>query len=706
MTEKLMTFLQGVAASLQDFGTGAYLLVALLVFAETVVVIGQFIPGSVFLVFVGFLCYMQVFDLGGMLASVFISHYLGEALNYTLGRTKGRALFREESRFFRPALLEMTEKRFHAGGGRLLIAGQFLGMLRPIISLAAGITHYSPLRFFFFIAIGGFLWSSLPLVLGFFFGASWQQAVRYLEGFSTLLLVGIPTFLLSGWLIRQLIDNAGTAGRLLEAFARRVHRSPRYSRLALRHPRLFDFFERRLSLSRPWGLRATMGWAVSLCCLVVFVVILVQLRLGDRWRDVDLSVINFLAQIRAAAPDRAFEFLARLGDGPVVALVAVLAGLFCLHARQMKSLLVIVGSILASFLLSPLIRISYTTARPEAIRDLIAQGGYFFPGVHFAVCVAMFGAVYYWLWNHPGRARLRALLAFVVAAMVALVGFSRLYLGIHFPSDIAAGFFLGSAVVVALVTLAANAGSLIDIPRRADLAALVVLAAQFGGAAVLDRVGTRQPLPPQTTVTLTPPPPLVSGHPFARRALAAVPRAAYTVLDRPNLPINLIVIPEAAPGTPADEPAAVPAPLARRLRETGWQPVAPYAFFTRGIATPVFPAFVRGVPARATYELRSADGGTTRSILRLWSVRLPDADAPRPVWIGSVVGEVRRTRAFGLPGYYFDPDVDLALETFARSTAAPLPWRFVPGFRERGLYQWQQLFFTHGHALLITPPAE
>src|SRR5688572_19743717 len=112
-------FLYELGESLQGFGTGGYLIVSLIVLLETAVVIGQFVPGTFFLAFVGFLCFARVFDFNTMLLSIFVTHYLGEIGNYTLGRTKGRSIFHDDSRFFRPRFLNMAEERFRKSGGKI-----------------------------------------------------------------------------------------------------------------------------------------------------------------------------------------------------------------------------------------------------------------------------------------------------------------------------------------------------------------------------------------------------------------------------------------------------------------------------------------------------------------------------------------------------------------------------------------------------------
>ncbi len=668
--------IQELAFSLEKLGTGAYLLVTLVVLLETVVVIGQFIPGSIFLVLIGFLCYMRVFDFSAMMISVFLAHLAGEFANYGIGRYRGRALFHPDSRFFKPRFLDMAESRFQAGGAKLLITGQFLGFLRPFISLAAGAAHYSLIRFFIAMLFGCFLWAAIPLSIGFFFGASWQKAVGHMKDFSLVLLVAIPTAFFSGWCIQRLLAMSGSLYKFLERLNRMIRGSAWYTRLSARHPHVFTFIERRTSLSRNWGLGATFGFACALAVLGVCVAILWDVQTRDNWYHFDLSMVNLLAQLRTPGADKFFLVITHLGTASVVTTVVVLAGLACFFSRQYKSLFVIVGSVVLSMLASEALEVAFRRNRPELALHAITSHGFSFPSGHATVAFALFGSLYYWLWNHPGVLKVRATLAFALLLAAFLVGFSRVYLGVHYPSDVVSGFCLGFAGVLICGTIATNWRRLTDVRRRADIAAaiiMVIYAASAWTYAVMHPIA----------------PPLANASTDSKRSAGALesvapylPRASTTLLGFKYVPVTLIL-------------AGNIAPAEQVMLGNDWKAVKPADFFTRGMADPVFPAFLQGKPAAITLEQQSKSG---RRILRLW--RTSVAVSQKPVWVGSIVEQKRSKKWRTIDVYRQTPDIDLAAERLAAELDNFTP-RIIKNFRPRGLYHWGNTFFTHGGAVAL-----
>src|SRR5690606_29002115 len=122
----------------------------------------------------------------------------------------GRALFHAESRFLKPRFLEMAEARFESSGAKLLITSQFLGFIRPFITMAAGAAHYSVVRFTIMVLLGALPWTFLHLGIGYFFGASWQKAFRYVKDFSLVLLIAIPVAFFCAWAIKRLLQMSGS----------------------------------------------------------------------------------------------------------------------------------------------------------------------------------------------------------------------------------------------------------------------------------------------------------------------------------------------------------------------------------------------------------------------------------------------------------------------------------------------------------------
>lgn len=662
--------------ALQKMGSGAYALMFFIVVLETIVVIGQFIPTSVLLIFVGFLCFAKVFDFWGMLFAVYIAHLLGEMVNYTLGRTRGRTLFTPESRFFKPRYLEMAEARFSRGGARILLVGQFIGLLRPFLSLAAGITHYPLWWFIPVMTIGCFLWAIVHLSIGYLAGASWQRGIEYLENFSLILLIAIPTALATGWIIKQIFAYAGLMGSLVDSLVVKFRSSRRYQGLAARHPHVFQFLEHRLSLTKPWGLHSSLCIVAGIIGFTICLAILADVRTGDNWRDLDLSLVNLLAQLRTSVADFIFLVITHLGTSVPMWITVVAAAGYCLYVRQQKTAVILLLSVGGSALLSRVLKELYGRERPDHGLQLVEAHGYSFPSSHATVAVALLGALYFWLWSHPGRLRLKASLAFIVLLMSLLIGFSRMYLGVHYPSDVTAGFALGAAVVLVCIPIVSNSKRLVDVPRRADFPVLVVLMLQFGASFAYAWMNPVRPS--KVIVTLKPP----RNAESIQAIIPEMPRITRMIDGTLSTPVNWVQL------GPID-------PINARLEELGWKPVRPSDFFTRQINRPLFPVFLEDRPANVTWEKRGAE---SRLVARFWA---PNAEVDgKQVWLGSIVREVRVRRPFDLYTYAIDPDVDRARDDFGSLFKAYREGQ-IRNYLKRGLYTGEHPFFTHGDSLLM-----
>lgn len=670
--------LQNIVAGMEGMGATAYLLVALVVILETLILIGHFIPGGIFIAFVGFLCYLQVFDFPSMMLVVYLAHYAGETINYYIGRAGGRGLFSAEARWMKLSYLEAAEKRFERGGSFILITGQFIGGLRPFLSFAAGAGRYSPVKYLLVMVPGALLWTVSHLGVGFILGASWQRASKTVESLSVFLIVLVLAMWFTAWLLSRVADNLGHAGRWLEQVSRGIHRSRGYKRIASRNPRIFRLLEARVSLSRPWGLGATMGLMSSAMLAALFVFIFGGVREGEEWYAFDLALVNLLAQLRTPRMDTFFSFFTNLGGAASVLAMMVVAVAACLVARQRRSAAIIIGTVVLTAGLSVAFKTAFGRERPDLSLALILESGFSFPSAHSSLSVALFGTLYYWLWTHPGRVRLWFSTAFLVVLSVFLIGFSRIYLGVHYPSDVLAGFCLGLGALVFTSTVASNLRWLSDADRRADLA---VLATLLVGVCVASLVtirndGRRDVLPDAWAA-------FAEDTDSTTTLVAAMPRDAVNFTGKRIVPTTLVVL------GPLET-------LAEHLAAKGWEPVKANAFFTRGMATPVFPLFIDGRPARLTMQLEREND---RVILRMWPTR--QSYRGQAVWAGAVAREREDEGMFNLRTFHLTADADIVLDRFEPLLEGLGEVRRVSRFRDRGLYSWPYPFFTHGDALMV-----
>ena len=153
-----------------SFGILAILLV---VFAESGLLIGFVLPGDSLLFTSGYMVQQNILhiDIHIFAILVFIAAVLGDSVGYSFGHKVGRKLFeKENSRFFKKKYLEQTEKFYDKHGSVTIVLARFAPIVRtfaPIVA-GAGKMHYK--TFLIFNIIGGFLWSSLFIYLGFYAG--------------------------------------------------------------------------------------------------------------------------------------------------------------------------------------------------------------------------------------------------------------------------------------------------------------------------------------------------------------------------------------------------------------------------------------------------------------------------------------------------------------------------------------------------------
>ena len=153
-----------------SFGVLAILLV---VFAESGLLIGFVLPGDSLLFTSGYMVQQNILhiDIHIFAILVFIAAVLGDSVGYSFGHKVGRKLFeKENSRFFKKKYLEQTEKFYDKHGSVTIVLARFAPIVRtfaPIVA-GAGKMHYK--TFLLFNLIGGFLWSSLFIYLGFYAG--------------------------------------------------------------------------------------------------------------------------------------------------------------------------------------------------------------------------------------------------------------------------------------------------------------------------------------------------------------------------------------------------------------------------------------------------------------------------------------------------------------------------------------------------------
>ena len=151
--------------------TVSYLGVWGIVFAETGLFVGVFLPGDSLLFTAGVLASQGHLNIVLLAAGCFVAAVAGDATGYLIGDRMGKRLFtKPESRFFKPAYLDKAQAFFEKHGGKAIIIGRFMPVVRTMVPMVAGAGTMPYRQFFTYNVIGGFLWGVCVTLAGYFLG--------------------------------------------------------------------------------------------------------------------------------------------------------------------------------------------------------------------------------------------------------------------------------------------------------------------------------------------------------------------------------------------------------------------------------------------------------------------------------------------------------------------------------------------------------
>ena len=162
---------------LEVFGNYTYLALFLIIFAETGLAVGFFLPGDSLLVVAGLMAAAGKLNVWIMLVSLFVAAVVGDTVGYLSGRKVGKAVFtRPKSRFFNPTHLKKAHKFYEKHGGKTIVLARFVPIVRTFAPIVAGAAQMRYRDFIFYNILGGALWITSMLFAGYFLGGVVESA--------------------------------------------------------------------------------------------------------------------------------------------------------------------------------------------------------------------------------------------------------------------------------------------------------------------------------------------------------------------------------------------------------------------------------------------------------------------------------------------------------------------------------------------------
>lgn len=161
---------------------GGILIVSLIVFAESGLLVGFFLPGDTLLFGAGLAASQGELSIFWLIIFVVLAAIIGDNVGYSIGRRTGHRIFKKKDGIlFRQEYLEKSEEFYEKHGGKTIIIARFTPIVRTFAPVVAGASKMTRQRFFAFNVIGGILWGAGMPLLGYFVGQRIPELDKYIE---------------------------------------------------------------------------------------------------------------------------------------------------------------------------------------------------------------------------------------------------------------------------------------------------------------------------------------------------------------------------------------------------------------------------------------------------------------------------------------------------------------------------------------------
>lgn len=162
--------------------SGGILLVAFIVFAESGLLIGFWLPGDTLLLGAGILASQGEISIGWLVFTVVLAAIIGDNVGYSIGHRTGHRIFKKDDGIlFQKEHVERAEKFYEKHGGKTIILARFIPVVRTFAPLVAGVGKMSRQRFMMFNVVGAVLWGAGITLLGYWFGTKIPGLEKYVH---------------------------------------------------------------------------------------------------------------------------------------------------------------------------------------------------------------------------------------------------------------------------------------------------------------------------------------------------------------------------------------------------------------------------------------------------------------------------------------------------------------------------------------------
>lgn len=424
MDNLLQNSLEWVA--LHPYLTGLFIFVIALL--ESLIVIGLLIPGAFLLFGAGALVATGNLPLMSTMLWTIAGAIVGDTVSFLIGRHYHQHLRVMWPLRRYPALVNRGIDFFYRHGGKSIFMARFVGPVRPIVPAIAGMMEMPTARFLGVDIVAAILWAPAYILPGMVFGASLGLAAE-VAGRLVVLLVVIAG---ATWLCVELIR--GITRVLQPPASTLLDRLLAWSRT---HPRIKPLAGSLLDPDHPEA-RGLATLSVLLFVTLWVLLLISRQELHGRFlANIDIYILHSLQGLRIPWSDQLMVFITLFGEQLLLATVLIGGSVWLLRIGRARAALHWLAAYAGAGILTWTLKLSAQVARP-----VDWHSGFSYPSAHTSISLAVYGFLAL-LVARELPYRQRWLPYSVAAVVVSAIAFSRLYLGVHWFSDILGAATLG-----------------------------------------------------------------------------------------------------------------------------------------------------------------------------------------------------------------------------------------------------------------------
>jgi undecaprenyl-diphosphatase len=390
-------FLDLFQTHFEVFKQFGYLIIFGVTFVESIPLVGMLIPGQTMIILAGFLVKLHIF--GFWLAVIIgsLGALLGDFVGFLLGRKYGRHFTDVEQRFYiKKEQFQKTMDLIVSNPFKTIFFGRLHSLTRTLTPFAGGASGITLRKFLAIDILSSFVWAFLSILIGFIFGKSFEKASTFIGGF--ILIATIVTIVII----------------IIVNYAKK-------KKIPISNNDVFILISSAISI-------------------YLFSLIAQNLHKGQLFSIFDTRI--FVLKDLVETPILTYVMIAFTSMGSAVFLISIslLFIIYLIWKKRNESALLFTTVLSTGYMFVLILKSHFDRIRPEGLVDV---SGSSFPSGHSAMTMMFVVLLTYIILRNIKNTSHKNILITIAFATSILIGISRIYLGVHFASDVLAGLLFG-----------------------------------------------------------------------------------------------------------------------------------------------------------------------------------------------------------------------------------------------------------------------